>query len=68
MLLPANTNVEKLSATVARAFRENNQLSQTCAIKIQKIFFQNRLKFIGVYFGPLVQTEIKLNEELDFIY
>lgn len=40
----------------------------SCSTKIDKIYFRNQLRFVLISFGPLVQTDIKLNEELASIY
>lgn len=39
-----------------------------CSIKIEKICCQNKVKFILVLIGTLVQTEVKLNDELEYLY
>lgn len=35
---------------------------------ISKIYFTSKLKFISVHMGPLVQKEVRLNDELEQIY
>lgn len=39
-----------------------------CSIKIEKLYSKLQLKYILVCAGKLVQTEVKLNDELDYIY
>lgn len=40
----------------------------SCAMKIEKIFFESDLKYVAVYVGTKVDTDITLNDELNGIY
>ncbi len=40
----------------------------SCSIKIDKIYFGNEFKYILVSFGSIVQKDIKLNDQLEYIY
>ena len=40
----------------------------SCSLKIEKIFFMEELRYLVVYMGPEAQTDIKLNDELCYIY
>ena len=37
-------------------------------MEIEKVFFNRKLKYILVYYGPLVNREIKIKDELNFVY
>jgi hypothetical protein len=43
-------------------------MKSSCSIKIDKIYFQNEFKYILISLGSIVQKEIKLNDELEYIY
>lgn len=40
----------------------------SCSIKVDKIYFQNEFRYILISFGSIVQRDVKLNDELDYIY
>jgi hypothetical protein len=68
ILLPPNMNVKKLGELIAREYIESKIPSIGCSIKIEKIFFLSQLKYLVVYIGSLIESEINLNDELLFIY
>ena len=39
-----------------------------CSIKVEKIYYKQQVKYILLLAGKLVQTEIKLNDELEYVY
>ena len=67
-LLPANTNVSKLAEIVASEYMKAKIAENTCSMKIEKVFFMSQLKYLIVYLGCQVQNDIKLNDELCFVY
>ena len=40
----------------------------SCSITIDKIYFQNNFKYILISLGGIVQKEVKLNDELEYVY
>ena len=43
-------------------------MKNTCSAKIEKIHYKGELKYILVTVGRMVQGDIKLSHELNFIY
>jgi len=66
LLLPANMDVELLARDISCAAEELG-LHSTCSLLIEKIFFQDRLKFLLVMFGSKL-SGVNLGDELDYIY
>ena len=68
ILLPINVNIDEVVGQLYASFKCTKYNLNTCSIKIEKIYFMGRAKYIVLYVGALVQDEIKLNDELDEIY
>lgn len=68
MLLPAETGIEALCSCLNRCATELRKMRSSCSVHFDKIYFQGELKYLLLTLGPQVQTEIRLNEELDYIY
>lgn len=62
MLLPCNMEIESLASALSLGVREQS-INVTCSVSIEKIFFQNRLKFLLVLFGRSV-SGVNLGDEL----
>ena len=65
ILLPINVEIDDVIGQLFTSFKQRNYNLNTCSIKIEKIYFMGRAKYIIMYVGALVQDEIKLNDELD---
>jgi len=68
MLLPPETNIDLLCSCINKCASDLKVMKDCCSIKIEKIYCQMQIKYILVSLGRLVQTEIKLNDELEYIY
>ena len=66
MLLPANIDIQSLAECISAHSMKTT--SNTCSLKIEKIFFMAQLKYVAVYLGTQVQQDLKLNDELRYIY
>ena len=54
--------IESLASALSLGVREQS-INVTCSVSIEKIFFQNRLKFLLVLFGRSV-SGVNLGDEL----
>jgi hypothetical protein len=68
ILLPPETNIDSLCSCIHKCASETKRMKDFCSIKIEKIYCQMQIKYILVCIGTLVQTEVKLNDELEYIY
>jgi hypothetical protein len=68
MLLPINISEGQLASLFATALQKSYPKNNSCCLSIEKIYFINTLKYIIVYYGPLVSHQVKLTDELNFIY
>lgn len=70
LLLPINTNVEALAAVInEKICKVKNFKPESCSMRIEKLFYNDTLKFLLVLFGDSSMiSDIKLGEELSFIY
>lgn len=68
LLLPANTSIDALCSCINKSAVELGKMRGSCSIKLEKIFFQGEFKYILVAFGSIVQKEVGLSDELEFIY
>ena len=68
ILLPMNVEIEEILSELCKSFKNCEYNINTCSVKIEKITFRSSSKYLVLYIGALVQNEIKLNDELDYIY
>jgi len=68
LLMPATTNVERLAALMAETLEKSPRGNGSCSLEIQKLYYMSSLKYLLVLYGPLVNKEITLSDELNFIY
>lgn len=68
LLLPAAISVDVLCSCINKCATEHEKMKDTCSATIEKIYWQGKLKYILLSVGRLVQEEIKLSHELNFIY
>lgn len=68
LLLPPDFSIQGLASSIYRWARKLNWMHDFCSVKIEKVYIKQQLKHILVCAGKLVQTEVKLNDELDYIY
>jgi len=68
MLLPPETSIEVLSTAMYKWAHKLNWMRDFCSITIEKIYYRTTLKYILVCAGKIVQNEIKLIDELEYVY
>lgn len=68
LLLPHDSNVEALVSSISKWARKLSWMKEFCSISIEKIYNKQQLKHVLVCGGRLVQREVKLSDELDYIY
>lgn len=68
ILLPPDISIDSLCNCIHKCAMDSKRMKDFCSIKIEKICLQNKVKFILVLIGTLVQTEVKLNDELEYLY
>lgn len=68
MLLPPNINTERLAAVMAETLEQSPRGRGSCSFEIEKLYFMSSLKYLLVLYGPLVNKEVTLSDELSFIY
>ena len=68
LLLPPAISIDVLCSCINKCATEQNKMKNSCSAKIEKIFYQGELKYVLLTMGRMVQDEIKLSHELNFIY
>jgi hypothetical protein len=68
LLLPPEVSLDSLCSCIHRLACELPQHRDCVSLKVEKIYCQMQLKYILVTVGRLVQTDIRLSDELDYIY
>lgn len=68
LLLPPRTSIEALCSCLNKCATELKKMRGSCSIKVDKIYFQNEFRYILISFGSIVQRDVKLNDELDYLY
>ena len=68
MLLPPDINIEALSSSICKYARKFKWMKDFCSIKLEKVYNKHQLKYILVCAGKLVQGQIKLNDQLEYMY
>lgn len=64
LFLPPNIDVQKLASILASAINRADKRNGSCSIELEKIYYMNSLKYVAVFYGPLVNREVKLSDEL----
>jgi len=59
LLLPTNIDEQQLAEIFSKALQKSAKKS-SCCIELEKIYFVNTLKYMVVYYGPLVNHRTKL--------
>lgn len=63
IILPGNVNVENLGIIYHNALMKAKPSSSvSCSIEIEKIFFNRKIKYVAVYYGPLVNRQITIEQ------
>jgi hypothetical protein len=68
ILLPPNTSIELICTIVHKWARRLDWMKDFCSIKIEKIYCKQQVKHLLLCAGKLVQPDIKLNDELEYVY
>lgn len=68
LLLPPEVSLDSLCSCLHRLACELPQHRDCVSLKVEKIYCQMQLKYILVTVGRLVQTDIRLSDELDYVY
>jgi hypothetical protein len=68
MIVPGNLDIEELAAIFAKEIMAKKIVVETCYLRVEKLFFASQMKYLAVYFGAKVNTDVTINEELSFIY
>lgn len=68
LLLPPETRIDQVCGVLNKWGGRLGWMREFCSVKVEKIYCKMQVKFILVCAGRLVQTEVKLNDELEYIY
>ena len=66
LLLRPHFDVNRLVEVLSRLLADNKYSS--CSVELEKIYFMEKLQYIAVYYGPLVNRQLKLSDELEEVY
>ena len=68
-LLPCNIDVDVVGSILYDVLMESRPFSSvSCSVEVEKVFFNKQLRYVAIYYGPLVNRQVKTKDELDFIY
>lgn len=68
LLFPINISEQQLVDIFGRTLLQLPEKRSSCCLELEKVYFISGLKYIVVYYGPLANCNIKLSDELDFLY
>lgn len=68
LILPANINIDELASVIVKHTDELQIVTESCCLKIEKIYYASQFKHLVVYFGNHISKSIAINDELLWIY
>lgn len=66
LLMLPNTDINRLAETLSSVLSTNKNSS--CSVQLEKIYYMQKLQYIACYYGPLVNRQLKLSDELEEVY
>ena len=62
MLLPPQVSIDALCSCIHKCAIEQGKMKESCSVIIEKIYFEEELKYLLVALGPAIKKDIKLSD------